>query len=88
MASSNPFSILDDASLSPEEKISQLSRQSFDQALQLAQKDTEVDKKNGEAKAAVAERDAEVAWRELVTARLVSTSNLLFKTRRYKLKHT
>ena len=56
MASSNPFSILDDASLSPEEKISQLSRQSFDQALQLAQKDTEVDKKNGEAKAAVAER--------------------------------
>ena len=57
MASFNPFTIIDDSSLTPEEKISYLLRQTYEQSVEVAQKATEVAQKDTE----VARKDAEVA---------------------------
>ena len=66
MASFNPFTIIDDSSLTPEEKISRLLRQTYEQSVEVAQKATEVARKDAEvaqkdAEVAVARKDAEVA---------------------------
>ena len=97
MASFNPFTIIDDSSLTPEEKISYLLRQTYEQsvevaqkATEVAQKDTEVARKDAEvanarkdAEVANARKDAEVAdaRRQVLANRLLSTSTQLFKLR-------
>ena len=64
MASFNPFIIIDDSSLTPEEKISYLLRQTYEQSVEVAQKATEVAQKATE----VAQKDTEVARKDAEVA--------------------
>ena len=64
MASFNPFTIIDDSSLTPEEKISRLLRQTYEQSVEVAQKATEVAQKATE----VAQKDTEVARKDAEVA--------------------
>ena len=95
MASANPFSIIDDSSLTPKQKkaFSRLVKQSYEKDAQVAQKDVEIARKDVEVArkdveiadarkdAEVARKDAEVARKdaEVLGNRLVSTSTQLFR---------